>query len=525
VRIIDLFDRGASIARDRVCTLDHETGRCRTYAQVQRASHAIACGLQASGVVPEQTQVAVWSPNCGRAVEAVLGVLRSGAVWAPVNSRNAPGDIAYLLDGNDVEILLVHRDYAAPLAEVLAACPKIRRVVWLERGERPGEASIDDWLEAFPGDAATVSYRPDSPMAIFGSGGTTGRPKGVVHSHRMWECLAVNVLTSMAPRSPSPVHLVVAPMTHAAGALGLPLLAVGATQVLMKQFDAAAVLRAIGSHGVTHLFLPPTAVYMLLARADVRSHDFGSLEYFVYAAAPMSVEKIREAIEVFGPVMVQTYGQTEAGPLIGTFFSAAAHVHALAHRPERLAACGQATLLTRVRIVDDEGRTLPPGERGEIAIGGDFTMSGYYRNPGATQEVRRGEWILTGDVGRMDEDGFVYIVDRKREMVITGGFNVYPGEIEQVVFTHPGVQDCAVIGVPDEKWGEAVKAIVQLKPDVRACPQVADEIVALCRARLGSVMAPKSVDFWPELPKSAVGKVVRRVVRERFWAGRDRTLV
>lgn len=521
MRIIDFFDRGVQIARHRTCTLDFETGHARTYDQVHQASHLIANGLLAAGAVPEQTKVAVYSPNCGRALEAVLGILRSAAVWAPVNARNSVADIGYSLDKNDVEILLYHSDYAEPVAELQATCPKLRLCVPIDKPAGDG-LSVDTWLCAPFSLAPEVVARPDTPMAIFGSGGTTGKPKGVVHSHRTWECLAVNLNTSMPPKSGAPVHLVVAPMTHAAGSVALPLLAVGATQVMMRAFDAGQVLRAIGQHRVTHLFLPPTAVYMLLAEPDVRNHDYTSLEYFIYAAAPMSVEKVRQAMDVFGPVMVQTYGQTEAGPLIGTFFSSAAHQQALRDRPERLASCGQPTMLTKLKIVDEEGRTLAFGEKGEIAIGGDFQMLGYYKNDAATAETRRDGWVHTGDIGKMDEDGFVYIVDRKREMIITGGFNVYPSEIEQVIFTHPAVQDCVVIGVPDEKWGEAVKAIVQLRAGASATDQ---EIITVCKERLGSVMAPKSVDFWAELPKSAVGKVVRRVVREKYWEGRERSLV
>jgi acyl-CoA synthetase (AMP-forming)/AMP-acid ligase II len=236
----------------------------------------------------------------------------------------------------------------------------------------------------------------------------------------------------------------------------------------------------------------------------------------------MSVEKVREAMDVFGDVMVQGYGQTEAGALIGTFFSASAHRDALRHRPERLASCGQPSIFTKIRIVDESGRTLPNGERGEIAIGGDFRMLGYHKNEAATKEVLHDGWVLTGDIGKMDDEGFVYIVDRKREMIVTGGFNVYPAEIEQVILTHPAIQDCAVVGVPDDKWGEAVKAIVQLKPGAQV--QEA-EVIALCKGRLGGVMAPKSVEIWPELPRSAVGKVMRRAVREQFWKGRERLVV
>lgn len=522
MRVIDFFDRGARVAPARLCTLDHETGEGRTYEHVRQSSHRIARGLHAIGVEVAQTKVAVFSPNCGRAVEAVLGVLRSGAVWSPVNARNGLQDIAYLLDRNDVEVLLYHSDFQASVDELRTLCPKLRAAFMIDRGGDASTASIESWLEAPYEPVQAFAFEDQSPMAIFGSGGTTGKPKGVVHSHRTWECLSMNLLVSMPPKAAAPVHLVVAPMTHAAGSVALPLMAVGATHVLMKHFDAVEVLRAIGQHRVTHLFLPPTAVYMLLAQPSVREYDYSSLEYFIYAAAPMSVEKIRSAMEIFGPVMVQTYGQTEAGALIGTFFSSGAHLHALESRPERLASCGQATPLTRLKIVDDRGQELAAGQVGEIAIGGDFQMIEYYRNPDATRDARRDGWVLTGDVGRTDEEGFVYIVDRKREMIITGGFNVYPSQIEQVIFRHPAVQDCAVVGVPDEKWGEAVKAVVQLKPGEVAH---AEDIIALCKEQLGGVMAPKSVEFWGELPKSAVGKVSRKSIRDHFWEGRERALV
>lgn len=520
MKVIDFFDRGVQLSRDRACTIDQDTGIQRSYGQVWESSHRIARGLLAAGAKAGVTKVALLSHNCGIALECILGILRSGAVWAPVNARNSSSDVQYLLDANDVEILLYHSDFEESAQLYRSQCPKLRHLLCIDSAA--GHGSIGPWLRAPLVPVPAFELPDDAPMAIFGSGGTTGKPKGVVHSHRTWECLTVNLLTSMPPRGSRPVHLVVAPMTHAAGSVALPLLAVGATQVLMKHFDAGQVLHAISHHRVTHMFLPPTAVYMLLAENGVRSHDYSSLEYFIYAAAPMSVEKVKEAMGVFGPVMVQTYGQAEAGPLIGTFLSSAAHAQALRERPERLASCGQPTLLTRLKIVDDDGREVARGQVGEIAIGGDFQMIGYYRNEAATREARRNGFVHTGDVGRMDEDGFVYIVDRKREMIITGGFNVYPSEIEQAIFAHPAVQDCAVVGVPDAKWGEAVKAVIQLRPQMQASPE---EIIGLCKQRLGSVMAPKSVEFWEELPRSAVGKVMRRAVRQRFWEGRTRTLV
>jgi acyl-CoA synthetase (AMP-forming)/AMP-acid ligase II len=260
----------------------------------------------------------------------------------------------------------------------------------------------------------------------------------------------------------------------------------------------------------------------MLAHPDVRKYDYSSLDYFVYAAAPMSVDKLREAVEIFGPVMAQTYGQAEV-PMICTYLSPEAHVEAIAgNQAHRLASCGQPALLTPVEIMDDDGAMVPVGERGEIVVRGALVMQGYYRNPEATAEATTADgWHRTGDIGLKDADGFVYIVDRKKDMIISGGFNIYPSEIEQVIWGHAAVQDCAVIGVPDEKWGEAVKAIVELKPGASAD---AADIIALCKSELGSVKAPKSVEFWDELPRSAVGKVRKKDMRDRFWQGRGRAI-
>lgn len=521
MRVVDFFDRGVPKNKARICTLDYDTGHARTFEEVHRASHQIANALLATGIVPGVTKIAIWSPNCGRALECVLGVVRAGAIWVSVNARNSIQDIAYHLDMTDVEILLYHSDFADQLDTLKSGCNKIRLCVPIEVGNNEA-VSVDAWTSGEFSAAPDLPEDPNAAFAIFSSGGTTGRPKGVVHSHRTWECIVVGVNVAMPPKSDHPVHLVISPMTHAAGGVTLSLLTVGATQVFMKGFHAPDVLSAIEEKKVTHLFLPPTAIYSLLADPTVRERDYSSLEYFFYAAAPMSVAKAREALEVFGPVMVQGYGQMEAGPLIGTYLSASEHWDALHNNPKRLASCGRPNILTKLRIVDDTGKQVSIGERGEIIFGGEFRMREYYKNDEATKDTVRDGWVYTGDIGEMDEDGFVYIVDRKREMIISGGFNVYPGEVEQVILAHPAVQDCAVVGVPDDKWGEAVKAVVQLKQGA----QVGDvEIIAFCKERVGSVMAPKSVEFWNELPKSAVGKVLRRVVREQFWKGRDRPIV
>jgi acyl-CoA synthetase (AMP-forming)/AMP-acid ligase II len=233
----------------------------------------------------------------------------------------------------------------------------------------------------------------------------------------------------------------------------------------------------------------------------------------------MSSNKLKEAIAIFGSVMAQTYGQAES-PMLCTFLSPQDHdVVGNPSLERRLQSCGRPTVFTPVEIMDDEGNLLGPEQAGEIVTRGNLVMKGYYNNPEATEQASTFGWHHTGDVGLKDADGFVYIVDRKRDMIISGGFNLYPSEIEQVIWSHPSVQDCAVIGVPDEKWGEAVKAVVELKTGESVSP---DEIMAFCRERLGGMKTPKTVEVWAQLPRSAVGKVLKKDIREPFWVGQTR---
>jgi acyl-CoA synthetase (AMP-forming)/AMP-acid ligase II len=273
---------------------------------------------------------------------------------------------------------------------------------------------------------------------------------------------------------------------------------------------------------VTRLFLPPTAIYALLAHPGVRDHDFSSLKHFIYAAAPMAVDKLREAMDVFGPVMTQTFGQAEA-PMIATVMTPREHVEALQddRKAARLASAGRPSLVAKVAILADDGRVLGPGQEGEICIRGALVMDGYHEDPEQSASTRRpGGWHGTSDVGRMDEDGFVYIIDRLRDMIITGGFNVWPSEIEQTIHTVPGVKDCAVIGLPDEKWGEAVTAVVELREGAHVDEA---QIIATCREALGVVKTPKIVVF-RELPRSPVGKVLKRALRDEYWTQTGRSV-
>jgi len=287
----------------------------------------------------------------------------------------------------------------------------------------------------------------------------------------------------------------------------------------MEGFDASQVLRHIEVHRATHLFLPPTAFYSLLDHPEVSRFDYSSLRVFLLAGSPVSPEKLKKGIEVFGPCMCQSYGQTEAPMLLTWLDPMTLAAAAAGDHPERLASCGKATSAVHLAIMDDAGRILPPNERGEIVARGTLVTAGYHKMPEATAEIRAHGWHHTGDVGYMDQEGYVYIVDRKKDMIITGGFNVYSAEVESGIMALREVKECAVIGVPDDRWGESVKAIVVRQAGATLSQQ---QVIEHCKAKLGSVKAPKSVEFWIEIPKTPAGKLDRKVIRKAFWEGAER---
>ena len=513
---IDYLDRGLGIDPGAPCVVRPGGAPGLTHAEFAELSHRVAVGLHRRGLAAGG-KVAVFAPNGPLGYAIVVGVLRAGAGWVALNPKSEEDELAALLELLDCEYMVFAEAYRARAEPLLARSPRIRGAVAFA-DEEPGE-ELEAWLGPVGGRAPSLPHDPHRRLMYLGSGGTTGLPKAITLSDRQFCTMSLGFNAHMKEEEP-PVYLMATPMTHAAGTVGFPTLAEGGTVVIHDGVVPAAVLDSIEADRVSRLFLPPTAIYALLADPEVRRRDYSSLRHFLYAAAPMSADKLVEAIDVFGPVMAQCFGQSEA-PMIATYMSPREHAEALSDPDKRgrLASCGRASMVAAVAIMDDEGNLLDDGERGEIVVRGDLVMDEYYRNPEATAEVRRpGGWHGTGDVGYRDADGFHYIVDRKRDMIITGGFNVFPSEVERVIWSHEAVLDCAVIGIPDEKWGEAVTAVVEPKPGAEVS---AGELIALCKERLGSVKAPKSVEF-RALPRSTQGKVLKRKLRDEFWAGRER---
>lgn len=518
MQLHDYLDKGASLGPDApALTTD---GVSLSYAQVQELSKRVAAGLHRSGVRAGES-VAILSANDPVAFSCVFGISRAGAVWCPINPRNEAGENRELLDLFGCSVLIYQAKFAPLVAAIAPDLPQLRLLICLD-GPSELAQGLEQWLTGLDGSELTPPADPsDSDLPgdlamIVGTGGTTGRPKGVMLTHRNLETMSAITLMSY-PFPTRPVYLALAPLTHAAGVLCFPVMCHGGEIVIMRAPDVGGFLRLLQDHRVTHTFLPPTLIYALLGLPELDAADLSALQCFWYGAAPMSTTRLAEALDRIGP-MAQLFGQTEAPMMISTL-SPAEH-----RRPdgsiatERLATAGRPSPLVTVAVMDTDGTLLPTGERGEIVVRSSLVMAGYLRNPEATAEAWLHGWHHTGDIGFLDADGYLSIVDRAKDMIITGGFNVYSAEVEQAVMQHPDIQDCAVIGLPDEKWGERVTAVVQPRPGAEID---GDQLRAFVKDRIGSVKAPKQIEVWVDLPRSKVGKVLKNEIKKSFPALAD----
>jgi acyl-CoA synthetase (AMP-forming)/AMP-acid ligase II len=509
MRLIDYLDKGASLGEDAPCFTTGDASL--SYAEVQRHTHRVARALGRAGIAPGD-KVAVLSGNDPIAFACVFGVSRAAAVWCPINPRNEAEENRYILDAFDCRALIFHSAHEALVQRMVPDLRKLSILVCLDRTS-PAAPSLDSWLEGASDDPVDIEPLDDIAM-IAGTGGTTGQPKGVMLSCRNLEAMSALTLMSY-PFEGRPVYLALAPLTHAAGVLCLPIMALGGHIVIMPKADLGEFLRLIGHRRVTHTFLPPTLIYMLLEHPALSATDRSSLQCFWYGAAPMSAMRLEDALTKIGPVMGQLFGQTEAPMMISTMAPKDHFNPDGSIARTRLSSAGRPTPLVQVGIMDENGRLLPRGERGEIVIRGSLAMEGYYKNPDATDEVSRFGWRHTGDIGYLDDENYLFIVDRAKDMIITGGFNVYSIEVENALRQHPLVMDCAVFGLPDDKWGEKVSAVVQLHA---GCTVKPDDLITFVKTRIGSVKAPKEVAIWSELPRSKVGKVLKREIRAQLVA-------
>lgn len=519
MRAIDYFDRGADSNLDGSAIV---SSGCRySYRETRSITQRIARAMWSRGLRGEQC-AGIYSPNDARVLLCMLGIMRAGAVWVPINYRNAIDANVEFMNYVEMAWLFYHSGFRENVAELKSRVPSLRHLICID-AETDGYPSLEAFMVC--GDD-TVEFEwadeygnLDRLVGLVPTGGTTGPAKGVRVTNRAWGTMTEMATHYWRGDVTDQVCLNTAPLSHAAGVVAFTMFALGATNVILPKFDAGEVLRNIERFHVTHLFLPPTAFYNLLAHPQINNFDYSSLRVFLLAGSPVSPDKLKQGAEIFGPCLCQSYGQTEA-PMLLTFLDAKTVAAAAAgEHPERLSSCGKPTSAVRLAVMDEEGRILPPNQCGELVARGTLVTDGYHKMPEATAEIRTHGWHHTGDLGYMDEAGYVYIVDRKKDMIITGGFNVYCAEVEAAIMALPQVYECAVVGVPNDAWGEAVKAVVVLREGESLTEEA---ILARCKAKLGGVKTPKSVEFWLEIPKTAAGKTDRRAIRKPYWAVLER---
>ena len=480
----------------------------------------LAAGLRDLGVAPGD-RVAMLALNSDRYFEHFFAVAWAGAVLVPVNTRLAAPEVSYWLRDSGSMTLLLDDNFTDLLPKFRDDAKDVREIVHLGDGEAPAGMHSYEALIASHEPIDDAGVAGDALAALFYTGGTTGRSKGVMLSHRNLTLNALHML-GVLDWHREDVFLHAAPMFHLAdGAVTFCTSTLGATNCFIEAFEPVATLEAIQKYRVTAGVLVPTMINMIVNHPNVGDYDLSSLRSVVYGASPMPEAVIKRAIEVMPDVAFnQAYGQTETSPVL-TINPPAAHVPggALA---DKLRAAGQPVPGVEVVILDDDGREVPCNTVGEICARGDIVMLGYWNKPDATAETIRGGWLHTGDGGRIDEDGYVFIVDRVKDMIISGGENVYSAEVENAVHQHPAVAECAVIGVPHEKWGEQVHAVVRL---IEGAELEASDLIDYCKEHIANYKCPRSVTFRTEpLPLSGAGKILKTELRAPFWKGHDRAV-
>ncbi len=496
---IDFFWRAAARWPERIA-IDAPEGALRYDALAARVA-ALAAALVAIDPAA-QSRVGICARNSAEHIAALLAVLACGKVWVPLNPKSTRPEIRRIVDATAPTILVLDADCAG----LLEGAAGTRILTHGDgAGTEPGTATLAALAARHPGAPQPSFTLPDqATQAIKFTGGTTGAPKGVMQPYRAWMANIANQIQAWS-FDENDRYIVAAPITHGTSTYILPILAQGGCHVVLAEAGAEAVRTAFREQGGTACFMPPTLIYMLMALPGASRADFPRLRRLIYGGAPMPPEKIREVRSFFGPVLGTTYGQTEAPQILTVM------------RPEDFedernwAAVGRTGWFSDVAVMSPDGRLLPPGEVGEVVARGDLLMSGYWRLPEKTAETLVDGWLHTGDRGLIDERGYLYLKDRLRDLVITGGFNVYPVDVENALGQHPAVHECTVFGIPDDKWGEAVQAAVQLRPGGQ-CSEA--ELIAFVRERLGPVQTPKRIHFHSSLPRSPVGKVLKSAVRE-----------
>jgi fatty-acyl-CoA synthase len=491
-------------------------GRSWNWREIDARVSRLAAALAAHGVV-KGDRILVHSKNCDEMFWSMFAAFRLGAVWVPTNFRLMPDEVAYLATASGAKAFLCHGDFPDHAAAVQAASPALA-FTWRIGEGALGETSVGEAIAAqVDANIAEAGVEYDDPCWFFFTSGTTGRSKAAVLTHGQMAFVVTNHLADLMPGTTEhDASLVVAPLSHGAGVHQLVQTARGVPTILLstERFDIDEAFALIDRHRVSNIFTVPTILKMMVEHAAVDRYDHSSLRYVIYAGAPMYREDQKAALKKLGKVLVQYFG---LGEVTGNITVMPADLHEPEDGPQaRVGSCGFARTGMQVQVQDDQGRELKPFETGEICVIGPAVFAGYYDNPEANAKAFRDGWFRTGDLGHLDEAGFVYITGRASDMYISGGSNIYPREVEEKILTHPAIGEVAVLGVPDAFWGEVGIAVCVAREGESAVSEL--ELAAFLAAKVPRYKMPKRFFFWEALPKSGYGKVPKRLVRDELEA-------
>ena len=513
----DLLTRTAQRYPDRPAWLQADLRI--SFKDAERRVNALANSLVEVGG-NHGDRVGMLLPNCYQGLETILAPMKARMAVVPLNIRLHPREHEFILNDSGCFALVYDAGFKEQVDAMRPSLETVKHYICVGKGtdsDHSFEELVGTGDPLPPGESGAA----DDLAWVFYTSGTTGQPKGAMLSHRNLLAMMNNFLLDINPAVPDDVLLHAAPITHGSGMCLFHNIARGAASAFPagSSFDPAGIFDAVEQYRVTTMFLAPTMVNILVASPDKSRHDLSSLHTIIYGGSPMYTEHLLEAIRSLGNIFVQVYGLGESPMTITTLPKEEHLVANDTERERRLTSAGREVTGVRVRVVDERDKELPSGESGQIVVRSDLVMKGYWNRPEANAEALRGGWFHTGDVGFLDSDGYLFITDRMKDMIISGGANVYPREVEEVISQHPAVAEVAVIGVPDDKWGEAVKALVVLKSGAQAEP---GEIISYCKDNLASYKKPQSVEFLSSLPKNAYGKVLKRELREPYWVGQQR---
>ena len=491
-----------------------EDARRWTWRELFDRRNRLASSLTKLGLARGETAI-VYAPNSLEYLLASGAVRAVNALPVPMNHRLVADEVLYILDHSDAAVVFVGDPFVPIAEQIRSRAPNVRTWILTGAERRPWASSLDDLVQRGSPEAPAVDPTQGLGGSMIYTGGTTGKPKGALRSG-VNPRLTLDLMQALGMMHEGQVHLVAGPLYHSApGSFALFTTVLGGTVVVMRKFEPEQALHLIHTHRVTSTFMAPTLVKRILDLPEaVRArYDVASMKSLVVAAAPCPMRVKEEALRYFGPCFYEFYGSTELG--VNTILTPAD----VLRKP---GSCGRAAPNVELALLDDDGRPVAVGEPGEVYIRRfEGMFDGYYKNAEATSQTRRGEWYSVGDVARVDAEGYYYIGDRKRDMIISAGVNIYPAEIEDALHRHPAVEDVAVFGVPDEDWGERVHAAIQIRPGHTL---TADEVRAFAREHLADYKAPREVSFPDDFPRDTAGKLIKRMLRDAYWAGRDRTI-